>query len=189
MSHILSSAGLNYAVPSKVGGTGTGVKIFPGLLNSAAPAILQMLEQAQGQLITLTASGSVFVAGAAPTINPVLQSGTSLTSASNTNVSTLTAAQSLTTNAAYPFTLLVDLQGDAASGIVQVVFSQFVCNGVVSAQTAMANTNLTGVKFGNIPDADGFFKPEQAVNLVFGINFGVSSALNSASLFEYQLEA
>src|SRR5258708_3984454 len=127
MSHIIASAGIGYAAPAKVGGTGAGVKIFPSLLNAALPAILQILEQQNGQTIELTASGSLFVHGTTPTINPVLQSGTSLTSGSNTTVSTLTAAQTLTTNAAYPWSLALDLQGDSASGIVQVTFAQFVC--------------------------------------------------------------
>src|SRR5712672_3476213 len=187
MSHIIASAGVNYAVASKVGGTGTLTKIFPGLLSGAA--LLQMLEQTQGQIVTFSASGSLFVNGTSPTINAVLQSGTSLTAASNTTVSTLTAVQSLTTANAYPFTFIADLQGDAASGKVQVVFSQFTCNNVTALQSAMTNTQLTGVKFGNVPDTDGFFKPEVGVNLVFGITFGVSDALNAASLFQYQLES
>ena len=62
MSHITSSAYFNYAVPSKIGGTGSGVKIFPSLLNSAAPAIVQMLEQQNGKVVTLTASGTLTVA-------------------------------------------------------------------------------------------------------------------------------
>jgi hypothetical protein len=189
MSHIIASAGINYANPVKIGGTGTGVKIFPSVLSSAAPAILQVLEQQNGQVVTLTASGTLFVHGASPTIIPTLQSGTSLTSGSNTTVSVLTAAQSLTTNAQYPFALVLGLQGDSVSGIVQVVSAQFVCNGVVSLMAAFTNTSLTGVTFGNVVSTDGFYKPENPLNLVFGINFTVSDALNAASLYEYQLEA
>ena len=122
------------------------------------------------------------------TIAPVLQVGTSLTSTSNTTISTLTTAQGLA-NGQYPFAFICELEGDSLSGIVQGVFSQFVCNGVVSAQSAMTNTLLTGATFGFIPGGDGFFKPENPVNLVFGINFGTSAAANAASLYEYQLEA
>jgi hypothetical protein len=186
MADIFASAGINYANASKVGGTGSGIKIFPSLLSATAPAILQLLEQQQAQIVTLSAAGSLFVHGTSPTINPVLQSGSSLTSGSNTTVSTLTSAASLTTNAAYPWALQVKLQGDQASGIVQVVSATFACNGTTS--TTFTNTSVTGVSFTGAL-TDGIAAQEPGVNLVLGINFGVSDALNTASLFEYTLEA
>jgi hypothetical protein len=186
MSFIISSVGCNYTNPSKVGGTGAGIKIFPSLLNSAAPAILQILEQQQGQTVVLNASGNVFLHGTSPTINAVLQSGTSLTSANNTTIATLTSAQTLATNATYPWALTIKLQGDAGSGVVQVVSSSFTCNGVNS--TTFTNTSLTGVVFSGLVASPPVFA-EVGVSLVLGINFGVSDALNTASLFQYTLEA
>jgi hypothetical protein len=186
MSFVISSAGCNYANPSKIGGTGSGIKIFPSLLNSAAPAVLQILEQQQGQTVVLNASGSIFVHGTSPTIIPTLQSGTSLTSGSNTTISVLTSAQSLATNATYPWSLTVKLQGDATSGVVQVVSTSFSCNGVNS--TSFTNTSLTGVTFSGLVASPPVFA-EVGVSLVLGINFTVSDSLNSASLFQYTLEA
>lgn len=186
MSNPFATAGINYASPSKVGGTGSGIKIFPSLLSSAAPAILQMLEQKNGQIVTLRAAGTLFVHGASPTINPVVQSGSSLTASSNTTVSTLTSAQSLTTNAQYPFALTLQLQGDSTSGIVQVVSATFACDG--TASSTFTNTLLTGVTFGGTSAGDGFLNPEVGVSLVFGLNFGVSDTLNKASLLQYELD-
>jgi hypothetical protein len=189
MSDIFDSVGVNYASPSKVGGTGTTIKIFPSLTNAAAPAILQLLEQQDGQVVTLTASGSLFVHGTSPTVNFTLQSGTSLTGTSNTTISALTTPASLTTNANYPWALKINLQGDHASGIVQVVSSAFTVNGVQTVAASFSNTSLTGVVFSGALASPPVFEPEVGVNLVLGCTFAVSDALNSASLFEYQLEA
>lgn len=176
MSYPITSAGVSYASPSTVGGTLTLAKIFPSLLNNLAPASLAVPVSANGQIITVRASGNLFVHGTSPTVNLVLQNGSSLTAASNTTVSTGTSAQALTTGATYPFAAVIDLQGDQTSGIVQVVNAKFVVDGI---SVALTNTSLTGVSFNG---------SSAALNLVVGITFGVSDALNTASLQEFVLE-
>jgi len=188
MSSPFASCGINYANPSTIGGTGSGVKIFPGLLTTTSAAILQILEQQQGQIVTLNAAGNVHLHGTSPTIIPTLQSGTSLTSTNNTTISALTSAQLFaSTGATYPFALQIKLQGDQSSGILQVVSTTFTCNGVNS--TSFTNTSLTGVKFSGGSAGDGFSNPEVGVSLALGLNFGVSDAANSANLYQYELES
>src|SRR5271154_1700994 len=188
MSNPFASAGINYANPSTVGGTGSGVKIFPALLTPTVAATLQILEQQQGQIVTLNAAGNVHLHGTSPSIIPTLQSGSSLTSTSNTTVSALTSAQVLaSTGATSPFALQIKLQGDQSSGILQVVSTTFTCNGVSSS--SFTNTSLTGVKFSGGSAGDGFSNPEVGVTLCLGLNFGVSDAANSANLYQFELES
>src|ERR1700676_891807 len=174
MSNPFQSAGINYANPSTIGGTGSGVKIFPSLLTPTVAATLQLLEQQQGQLVSLVASGNVHLHGTSPTIAPTLYSGSSLTASKNnggTALSVLTTAQLFaSTGATYPFALKIDLQGDNASGILQVVSTTFTCNGVSSS--TFTNTSLTGVSFSGTSAGDGFSNPEVGVTLCLGINFG-----------------
>lgn len=176
MSQTIQSAGINYASPSTVGGTGTTAKIFPSLLNSLSPATLALVQAQNGQQVTVKASGTLFVHGTSPTINFLLQNGTSLTAGSNTTFATLTSVASLTTATQYPFAVKVTLQGDSVSGIVQVVDAEIVCNGVSGAAT---KTSLTGINFAG---------PGAAANVVFGVTFGVSDALNTASLLQFNAE-
>jgi hypothetical protein len=188
MSSPFQSCGINYANPSTIGGTGSGVKIFPSLLNSAVAATLQILEQQQGQIVVLNAAGNVHLHGTSPTIIPTLQSGSSLTSTNNTTVSALTSAQLFaSTGATYPWALQIKLQGDQSSGIVQVVSTSFTCNGVNS--TSFTNTSLTGVSFSGASAGDGFKNPEVGVTLCLGLNFGVSDAANAANLYQFELES
>lgn len=185
MQIFASAAGIIGLNPSKVGGTGTSIKIFPSLIPptfgaaSVNPASLSVAGNGalEGKAFTVRASGNLFVHGAYPTVNFTLQSGTSLTASSNVTVATLASAQSLTTAATYPFSFKADLQGDSASGIVQVVSAVISCNGVSGTVTA---TDLTGVSF---------LGPNAALNLVFGVTFGVSDGLNAASLMQFSAEA
>jgi len=182
--------GVNGYNPSTVGGTGTSTKIFPNLLANATglpasftgspvptlpPAGAQIVIPGTGQYeqqqIVVTAGGYVYVHGTSPTLNFLLQSGTSLTSGSNTTIATLASAQSLTTASYYPWSLSVKLQGDAKSGVVQVFSGTFVCNGVSGSLTL---TNLTGQ---NLTTTN--------INLVIGVTFGVSDALNFGALSQF----
>jgi hypothetical protein len=186
MSDIFSSAGVNYANPSTIGGTGSGVKIFPALILTTTAAILQILEQQQGQIVTLNAAGNVHLHGTSPTLIPTLQSGSSLTSTNNTTVSALTSAQLFaSTGATYPWALTVKLQGDNASGVVQVISASWSCNGTTS--TSFTNTSLTGVTFSGTSAGDGFSNPEKGVTLCLGLNFGVSDSANAANLYQFEL--
>jgi len=182
----VTSGGINYAFPSKVGGTGSGVKIFPSLLTATLPAGLQVPSTAQGQIMTIKAAGTMFLHGTSPTIIPTLQFGNSLTSGSNTTVSALTSAQLFSSTAAnYPWMVKFDLQGDNGSGIVQVVSTTWVANGVSS--TSFTNTSITGINWlGVFSDGNNF--PPVLPQFVFGLNFGVSDALNTAAMYEWNLE-
>lgn len=200
--------GVSGLAPSKVGGTGTNPMIFPGLMGagfqvaSIAPAAIIVPNNGvfEGQLINIVAAGKVFVHGTSPTLNFVLQNGTSLTAASNTTMATLSAAQALVTAATYPFCVEVGIQGDSTSGIVQVVYASATINGVAYELSAngrvdspkITQTSLTGISFlptqptATQPDP---IQPNQALSLVFGLTFGVSDALNAASLDSMYAEA
>lgn len=167
------SSSVSYASPSKVGGTGTTEKVFPSLLSALVPASLAIPQSANGQILTVKAAGTLFVHGTTPTVNVVLQSGSSLTGASNTTVSTGTSAQALATGANYPWAFEADIQGDQASGVVQVVNAKLVVNGT---SVSLTNTSLTGIAYNGTG---------AAYNLVIGVTFGVSDALNTAALQQF----
>jgi|HubBroStandDraft_2_1064218.scaffolds.fasta_scaffold278188_1 hypothetical protein len=184
----ITAPGINYAFPSKVGGTGTGIKIFPDLITPTLPAKLQVVYPMQGQMFYLVASGSMFLHGTSPTIAPTLQYGLPavLASGSNTTVSVLTTAQVLATaGAAYPWTFEIEMQGDNASGVIQVLYAKFACNGVGS-QT-FTNTLITGINWLGV-FSDGNLLPPVLPSFAFGLNFGVSDALNTASMYQYAID-
>lgn len=197
------AGGISPYTPSIVGGTLTTTKIFPSLLGpafgnggnplssapgSTKPAIpvaasgtpaaqvsIPGTGQYEQQRIVLSASGFVFVHGTSPTLNFLLQQGTSLTSGSNTTVAVLASAQSLTTNASYPFSFNVSMQGDSVSGVMQFFNATFACNGVSGTVTL---TDLTGINL-----------TTTALPFVFGVTFGVSDATNVGVLSQFNLVA
>jgi hypothetical protein len=189
---VFANSGVSGYSPALVGGTGTTFKIFPSLLGpgfnnggaslsptTGTPAAILNVPGAgvyEGRQFEVNASGYIYAHGTSPTINFGLYNGTSLTVGSDgTAISTLASAQSLTTAATYPFAYNAILQGDSVSGVVQVVNAKFVCNGV-GAIASLTNTALTGVNF---------LTSSPALNLVFGIEFTVSDALNKAALMEF----
>jgi hypothetical protein len=185
--------------PGLIGGTGTTTKVFASLLgpgfnngggnlqNGFATAPVTIPTAASGTLpgtvtvpgtgqyeqeqLVFTATGFLFVHGTSPTVNFVIQSGTSLTAASNTTVATLTSAQSLTTGAYYPWALSLKGSCDALSGIFQFFSATFVCNGVSGA------TTLTSLTSQNLTTTN--------VNFVLGITFGVTDALNVGGISQW----
>lgn len=199
--NVFSDAGVRGYAPALVGGTLTTTKIFPSILGpgfgngagllppafatnpvtvpTAATGTLAALVTIPGtgqyeqQQIDLRASGFVFIHGTSPTINFLLQKGTSLTSGSNTTVATLASAQSLTTAAYYPWYFALKMQADALSGIMQFQNATFSCNGTSGTVTL---TDLTGV---NLTTTN--------LSFVLGITFGVSDALNVGALAQFQL--
>jgi hypothetical protein len=181
----ITAGGINYNSPSLVGGTGTGVKIFPSLIAPTLPAGLQLTQMMQGQVFQITAAGTIFVHGVSPTIIPTLQYGNSLTSASNTTVAALTSAQSLSTAANYPWALQITMSGDNASGVIHILTEFWSCNGVMSS--TLTNTLITGVNWLGV-SSDGNRLPPVLPQFVFGINFTVSDALNTAAMYCWNIE-
>ena len=196
---VFSDAGFRPNGVSLVGGLGTTSKIFSSLLGPGfgngggnfgyqtapvtvpAPAtgtpagsvIIPGNGVYEQQQIDLRASGFVFIHGTSPTINFLLQKGTSLTYSSNTTVATLASAQSLTTANYYPWYLTVKMQSDALSGVMQFQNATFSCNGTSGTVTL---TDLTGI---NLTTTN--------VNFVLGIVFGVTDALNVGGCAQFQL--
>jgi hypothetical protein len=203
MSEPFSAApGVSAFTPSLIGGTGTTTKIFPSLLGSgfgtganaltsqasktlptvptpvgaaAASVLIRGTGEYEQQVISITAGGFVFVHGTTPTVNFVLQQGTSLTAASNTTVATLASVQTLTTNATYPWALKLSAQADAISGIMQFFAATISCNGVSGTVTL---TDLTGVNL-----------TTTGLSFVLGVTFGVSDGANVAGLSCFNLTA
>jgi hypothetical protein len=192
MDTIAVAGGISAYTPSIVGGTGTTTKIFTSLLSNvfpptggnpltaaptttksavptstsgAASLLLRATGEYEQQIVSIRIAGYAFVHGASPTLNFLFQNGTSLTSGSNTTMATLASAQSLTTNATYPWMFKADLQGDSVSGVMQIVGATFACNGVSGTVTS---TDLTGISL--VTGA--------GLSFVFGLTFGVSDATN-----------
>ena len=88
-------------------------------------------------------------------------------------MATLASAQSLTTNASYPFAFSARLQADSVSGIMQIYSGTFVCNGTSGSLTL---TDLTSV---NLTTTNYSF--------VFGVTFGVADTTNVGVLSQFQL--
>jgi hypothetical protein len=182
----------NAPTAATVGGTGTVGKVFPLLSNSSVAATLTAFGSGrlEGQQFVVRASGKVFVHGTTPTVLLTLAKGTSLTLASDTAVAVMASAATLVTAATYPWAIEVKCQGDSTSGIVQVISSSISINGVAASVT---NANLTGINLGvQAPLVNGLpplTSNEPSINLVMAVTFGVSDALNLATMTQFSLEA
>lgn len=176
-------AAANLNGPPVVNNTGvTTIQIFPAFVNLAATTVALSLAvpgstRFNGKKMLVRAAGFATVGGTSPTLNLVLQSGTSLTSGSNTTLATLGSAQAVTTSASYPWMLEAILEGDSTTGKLQGAFS-IILNNVVSAWAALSN-GLTGLNFATEP----------VFNLVIGVTFGVANAANTATLTDFSLLA
>lgn len=165
----------------QVGGTGTSLKVFAATgLGGASAFVLPVpgSGKLEGQQYTVRTGGWVYVAGSSPTVQVSLQSGTSLTGASNTTIAALAAtAATLTTANYYPFALAADFQGDSVSGITQGT-ANLKLNNVFTSTSAI--TALTGSKY---------IANDPVFNFVTGVTFGVSNSANVAQLNQFSLEA
>lgn len=179
--------GPNYS-PATVGGTGTTSKIYAQSNSAATPFVLYAPNggQLEGAKFVVRAGGNVFVHGTTPTVIVSLYGKTSipasgpLTATNYTEIGQTGSAQTLTTAATYPWVIEAELQGDSVSGVLQGTYKVLV-NNVFKAEAALDNT-ITSVNLN--PTTGG-------VSLVFvvGVTFGVSDALNTATLDQFTLEA
>jgi hypothetical protein len=190
MSTIVSTAQVSGSNPSKVGGLGTGIVIFPSVLGqgfnngnsqatSVGPAQVTLAApQSEGIQSVIKASGNFYLHGASPTILLKLFKGTSLTSTNDTLVASCTAISGLTTAAYYPFALNITLQGDANSGLIQGYSATLTVNG--------ASETFTVASSGIPLSAQDLLTT--AVPFCLGVQFGVTDALNAAYLQQFILE-
>lgn len=195
------SSGVSGLSPSTVGGLGTTAKIFPAL-GKQQPAGTVSLPLTilvpnngafEGQQFDVGASGNLTLGStSSPTINFLLQNGSSLTYSSNTTICTLASALTgLTVSDSYPFSFKATLQGDSLSGIVQVVYASMFIDGATAG--TITSTSLTGISFltnastGQNPALVGNSPAAQALSLVFGITFGVTDAKNAANLMQFAI--
>lgn len=185
--------------PVTVGGLGTTAKIFPAPANagssltSAAILSIPANGQYEGQPFGVTIAGTVVTGTTTtPTLNFVLQSGTSLTAASNTTVATLTAAFAAAISTKYNFCFSVLFVADSASGKLQGVPNLSACS-INGANQAITITALSGINFlsGAATGANPIFNRNVGnvgLNLVAGVTFGVSDAANSSSLMAFYID-
>jgi hypothetical protein len=186
MSVAVSSCGLTYASPSKVGGTGTGLKIFPSLLSSTAAAVVPIPTNLAGTRLEVRASGNLYVHGTSPTVGFALQLGNSLTSTNNVSIaSAVNTAQSLSTANYYPYSMSVVLSGDANSNALQVISGAFCVGGNVVS--VVLNSEPAAGSPASYPYS--WTSSGAAFELVFGIQYGVSDALNAAQLQQFEIYA
>lgn len=182
---------------ASVGGVGTTAKIFPAAVQAgfipAAPTVAAVLAVWGGGRFeqisfSATASGAITVGPtAAPTITLSLYSGTSLIPGSNTLIAA-SAAQAVTLSTSFNYMLYADFIGDSKSGKLTGVF-EYILNGVYTARAATAilsGVNFNPVGAGGLQIAD---TGKAALNLVLGVTFGVSDALNTAALAQFVLDA
>lgn len=200
MSTIINALATNSA--QTVGGTGTTAKIFqiapqPFTPSSIAPSGAVTLPapgsaRLNGKKFTVRASGDAFVHGVAPTLQVQLLAA--LPGGANVVVAQSTA-QTLTTNATYPWIIEAEVVGTTASGILHGVFKAAIDN-LVNAPAALSNT-LTGVNFGastqqynnttGVVSIAGNTADEPAINFQIALVFGVSDASNLGTLYDFVL--
>lgn len=174
---------------ANVGGTGTSMDIFPLSSNSSKACILTVPASAklEGRKWRASAQGVVTVAGTSPTVTLSIQSGTSLTSGSNTTVAA-SSAISLTTSASYPWLIEIECVGSTLSGTL----SGYVRSEVGSAVPVVAAlaSVLSGLVFTPSVGRDNIINmADPAISLVIGVTFGVSNASNLATMYQFTLEA
>jgi hypothetical protein len=153
------------------------------------PAILAIpgSNKVNGKYFDVHVAGNVAVGGVTPSVSLILYAGAAIPTlaAPGTAVATLAAA-TLVTATTYPFYMHARFEGDTASGILQGYFSTLM-NGVF---TAYAKTvNLTGIAFGPTGTPSNPIANEPALNMCFGLTFGVANAANSAVLTQFGCEA
>ncbi len=135
-----------------------------------------------GQSMVVKAVGNVAIFGDATspavTITLGALNGVLIQSAKLTDIKTLLAVSNSTagefSNAGSPFALVVQMNADSASGILQGNYSLQVDNQAVSTGTITA---LSGVNM----DAD------QPLAFCLGVTFSVAGAPNTANLYQFEL--
>lgn len=188
--------------PQTVGGLGTTAKIFQiapqafspsgvgpsGAVTLGAPGDGRL----NGRKFTVRASGDAFVHGTTPTLQ--IQLLAAIPGGANVVLAQSTA-QTLTTNATYPWYLECDLQGTTASGILQGMFDDEIDN-IVDRRVALTNT-LTSVNFGTsavvysnttgVASIAGNPGVEPCINFQVALLWSVTDALNLGTLYEFAL--
>lgn len=156
-----------------------------------------------GQLFTVRASGNIlFGAGEASTtgiITLALSNALATAPPNYQTLNTLTLTNQANDSVYYPWTIAVDLQGDTFSGILQAwKTDNSMINGVAGASGVSGP--FTGINFVGLgappliqPPYTGFAEPlpsfpAPAFFLVVGVTWGVSNALNTANMYEFQVE-
>lgn len=172
-------------------GTAAGSIVFARKSNSAVACILTVpgSGKLEGQPFNVRAAGQVSATGTSPTAAVILQSGTSLTLTSNTNL-LAGAANTVATTTTVPFLLDVELVGTTGAGTLSG-------NGMVqvgASAPALINlsTPLSGLIFTPAQNGgpDGITTPNEPVlSLVIGITFGGTLSAFSAVLDQFVLEA
>lgn len=180
-----------------IGGTGTVAKLFPLVSNSAQPAALAAFGSGrlEGRQFYVRAGGKLFVNGTTPTVITSLYgivggvpAANPLVAASYTSLASQ-SAQTLTTASAYPWLIEAILQGDSTSGKLQGMFRVSV-NNVPTAWAALS-AQLTGVNLATqqaLVNGLPVTSDEPSITFVAGVTFGVSDALNTANLLQFDLE-
>lgn len=145
------------------------------------------------------ASGTLFIHGTTPTINFSLIGSLGNTPSTDVVLATLTAAQSLTTNASYEFSLEAKFIGAQAAptvgaaggdGKVQLINADWFAGSTDTLNSGMTLLPLTGVDF------FGRYNPDYPVGanngvlfppflLKLGLTFAVSDSANLATLNEF----
>lgn len=194
---------LNYPNPG-VGGPGNSGyngSILNGNVIAASPTttpcslVVPANGQYEGQRFIVTGSGRIFVHGTSPTVLFAMYNGTSMTATSDGTplVVLASALTGLTTNKAYPWTWQTAFQGDSTSGILQAMSSSLWINNATAGTVTL--TGATGINFlGSGPTGligPGYTSGPQgvALNIIMGIEFTVTDALNAGYLNQWILES
>lgn len=191
MSIIAQSIPLNVA---QVGGLGTTAKIFPGLVGGVpalTPALLTVpgTSRFEGSEFVIKAAGWASVLGTTPTLNVTLYLGSSLTASSNTALLTLASAVTVTTAAAYPWSLNATFNADTKSGLIQGRGIILINNPASPAIQTIVNTGISVVNMTQEPPVVTISSVVTPLQFCLGVTFGVSNASNLAQMDSFYLAA
>lgn len=206
MSNVLDFQ-VNGQAPSTVGGTGTSIKYFQRILgttgpgasvgaspntnisatNAAGALFVPAFNVYNGQLMEVLAAGSFGSDTGDPsgTVNFQIQAVTGTAAAPVYTTIASSGAVAPTFASAEPWCIVLNLQGDGNSGILQGAYEVYIGGALTKGRTVVDNV-ITGL---NYASGNAALQRGAVFGLVVGVTFGTSNATNTASLFEFAVES
>lgn len=212
---VINDFQVNGMFPSVVGGTGATVKYFPRLLGtsigvqsvapSATSAVGQLAvpggNELNGQWFDVQCGGNIIAGNSDSSTNVEValyaQTSAVLTSPAYTKIATTGPVGMPYSNQAYGWGLRVQLLGENKSGVVRGLQQSYVGSAAFSVPATLT-ASLSNINFlsgasaalqatsGGAGTAGGYMV---AFGLVVGVTFTDSDAANSASLYQFTINA
>lgn len=169
-----------------VGGTGTTIKVFPVVNNSAAAVYLNIPGNGEvdGQRFNSLFGGSITVATTSSTVTIALYKGSSI---SSTTTAVWSASQSNLVSGTYNWAGSFTGFGTTASTDLDFLAA---ASQIATTTQTVTTTEQTGLKFNTSSGTDGYPQSNAPViSFIIGVTFATSTTLNAATLTQWTLES